>query len=226
MKFVSKMSSFAGFARAPPDFPGRCSGLAAYDPAGRICAERLGSNSRPRLNGCYGYRFGQIAMLLHSHHRCSDPSSACRTAADTRYRHLSNELARQQPARCQRRIAGGRARLRRSLFAAALPAAFRWNKALIALYTRLTAAGKAHNAALIACARKLLIYANNSVLPTIVVEGRKACEGCGFLAADPAEFGHADRGAANPRGGRRRIHRREWRRRRCQAAQPPPRSRG
>jgi transposase len=60
----------------------------------------------------------------------------------------------------QRRIAGGRARLRRSLFAAALPAAFRWNKALIALYTRLTAAGKAHNAALIACARKLLIYAN------------------------------------------------------------------
>jgi transposase len=63
----------------------------------------------------------------------------------------------------QRRIAGGRARLRRSLFAAALPAAFRWNKALIALYTRLTAAGKAHNAALVACARKLLIYANTVV---------------------------------------------------------------
>jgi len=63
----------------------------------------------------------------------------------------------------QRRIAGGRARLRRSLFAAALPAAFHWNKALIALYQRLTAAGKAHNAALIACARKLLIYANTVV---------------------------------------------------------------
>jgi transposase len=31
------------------------------------------------------------------------------------------------------------------------------------LYTRLTAAGKAHNAALIACARKLLIYANTVV---------------------------------------------------------------
>ena len=60
----------------------------------------------------------------------------------------------------QRHIAGGRSRLRRSLFAAALPAAFRWNKALIALYRRLTAEGKAHNAALIACARKLLIYAN------------------------------------------------------------------
>lgn len=62
-----------------------------------------------------------------------------------------------------RRIAGGRGRLRRSLFAAALPAAFRWNKALIALYTRLIARGKAHKAALVACARKLLIYANTVV---------------------------------------------------------------
>ena len=63
----------------------------------------------------------------------------------------------------QRHIAGGRARLRRSLFAAALPAAFRWNKALIALYARLTGRGKPHKAALIACARKLLIYANTVV---------------------------------------------------------------
>jgi transposase len=65
--------------------------------------------------------------------------------------------------RGQRHIAGGRGRLRRSLFAAALPAAFRWNKALIALYARLMARGKVHNAALIACARKLLIYANTVV---------------------------------------------------------------
>lgn len=63
----------------------------------------------------------------------------------------------------QRHIAGGRSRLRRSLYAAALPAAFRWNKALVALYARLTARGKAHNSALIACARKLLIYANTVV---------------------------------------------------------------
>jgi transposase len=63
----------------------------------------------------------------------------------------------------QRHIAGGRGRLRRSMFAAALPAAFRWNKALIDLYARLIAKGKAHNAALIACARKLLIYANTVV---------------------------------------------------------------
>jgi len=65
--------------------------------------------------------------------------------------------------RGQRHIAGGRKRLRRSLFAAALPAAFRWNKALISLYARLKAKGKAHNAALVACARKLLVYANTVV---------------------------------------------------------------
>ena len=63
----------------------------------------------------------------------------------------------------QRHIAGGRGRLRRSLYAAALPAAFRWNRALIELYKRLTARGKAHNEALVACARKLLIYANTVV---------------------------------------------------------------
>jgi transposase len=71
----------------------------------------------------------------------------------------------------QRHIAGGRGRLRRSLFAAALPAAFRWNKALIDLYARLIAKGKAHNAALIACARKLLIYAN-----TVVQRGTPSTE--------------------------------------------------
>ncbi len=63
----------------------------------------------------------------------------------------------------QRHIAGGRGRLRRSLYAAALPAAFRWNKALVELYARLLARGKAHNAILIACARKLLVYANTVV---------------------------------------------------------------
>jgi transposase len=63
----------------------------------------------------------------------------------------------------QRHIAGGRKRLRRSLVAASLPAAFRWNEALISLYARLRAKGKAHTAALIACARKLLIYANTVV---------------------------------------------------------------
>jgi transposase len=65
--------------------------------------------------------------------------------------------------RGERHIAGGRARLRRSLFAAALPASFRWNKTLCALYMRLKARGKAHNSALVACARKLLIYANTVV---------------------------------------------------------------
>jgi transposase len=59
-----------------------------------------------------------------------------------------------------RHIAGGRERLRKSVYAAALAASFRWNAELIELYKRLTAAGKEHKVALIACARKLLIYAN------------------------------------------------------------------
>ena len=60
-------------------------------------------------------------------------------------------------------IAGGRSRLRRSLYAAALPAAFRWNAALKALYRRLTERGKPHTVALVACARKLLVFANTVV---------------------------------------------------------------
>lgn len=60
----------------------------------------------------------------------------------------------------QRHIAGGRAPLRHSLYAAALPAAFHWNPALKALYARLVARGRTHKSALVACARKLLIYAN------------------------------------------------------------------
>ena len=63
----------------------------------------------------------------------------------------------------ERHIAGGRDRLRRSLYAAALPASFRWNAALIALYRRLIARGKPHKLALVACARKLIIFANTVV---------------------------------------------------------------
>lgn len=63
----------------------------------------------------------------------------------------------------QRHIAGGRSRLRKSLYAAALPAAFRWNPALISLYKRLIARGKSHKLALVACARKLIIFANTVV---------------------------------------------------------------
>jgi len=63
----------------------------------------------------------------------------------------------------QRQIDGGRERLRTSLYAAALPAAFRWNAQLVAMYKRLIAAGKPHKLALVACARKLLIFANTVV---------------------------------------------------------------
>ena len=62
-----------------------------------------------------------------------------------------------------RHIAGGRKRLRRALYTAALPASFRWNPQLIALYQRLKAAGKEHKRCLIACARKLLIFVNTVV---------------------------------------------------------------
>ena len=60
----------------------------------------------------------------------------------------------------ERHIAGGRSRVRRALFNAALPASQRWDMALVALYGRLTNSGKAHKKALIACVRKLIIFAN------------------------------------------------------------------
>ena len=59
-----------------------------------------------------------------------------------------------------RRTGGGRARARTSLFAAALAAARQWNPALIALYDRLIKAGKPHALAIVACVRKMIIYAN------------------------------------------------------------------
>jgi transposase len=62
-----------------------------------------------------------------------------------------------------RHIDGGRERLRKALYAAALAAAFHWNPQLNAIYRRLIAAGKPHKVALVACARKLLIYANTVV---------------------------------------------------------------
>lgn len=62
-----------------------------------------------------------------------------------------------------RHIDGGRARLRRALYLAAQPASMRWNPQLMDLYQRLTAAGKEHKRALVACARKLLIFINTVV---------------------------------------------------------------
>jgi transposase len=69
--------------------------------------------------------------------------------------------------RGSRHIKGGRQRLRQALYAAALPAAFYWNPQLKVFYRRLIAANKSHRQALVACARKLLIYVN-----TVVQRGR------------------------------------------------------
>jgi transposase len=70
-----------------------------------------------------------------------------------------------------RHIAGGRKRLRRALYTAAFAASFRWNRQLIELYQRLIAAGKEHKRALVACARKMLIFAN-----TVVARGTPWCD--------------------------------------------------
>jgi transposase len=69
-----------------------------------------------------------------------------------------------------RHIEGGRKRLRRALYTASLAASFRWNPQLIQLYQRLTAAGKEHKRALVACARKMLVFAN-----TVVARGTPWC---------------------------------------------------
>ncbi len=63
----------------------------------------------------------------------------------------------------ERHIKGGRGRLRKSLYCAALPASMRWNHQLVSMYRRLIAAGKLHKVALVACARKLLIFVNTVV---------------------------------------------------------------
>ena len=60
----------------------------------------------------------------------------------------------------ERHIAGGRQRLRRSVFLAAFSGSQRWNPILAALYKRLKANGKHHTVATIACARKLVEIAN------------------------------------------------------------------
>src|SRR5215210_130526 len=70
-----------------------------------------------------------------------------------------------------RHIEGGRKRLRRALYTASLAASFRWNRQLIQLYQRLTGAGKEHKRALVACARKMLIFAN-----TVVARGTPWCD--------------------------------------------------
>lgn len=57
-------------------------------------------------------------------------------------------------------VEGGRSRVGRALYAAAQAASGRWNKALVDLRQRIKAQGKHHNVAIVACARKLVTYAN------------------------------------------------------------------
>jgi len=62
--------------------------------------------------------------------------------------------------RGDRHIKGGRKRARAGLYAAAWPASSQHNPLLMAMYQRLRAAGKEHKVALVACVRKLIIFAN------------------------------------------------------------------
>ena len=66
----------------------------------------------------------------------------------------------------RRSIYGGRARLRRALYMAAISAS-RWNPWVVDLYRRLRQRGKCAKVALIACARKLLVRLNAIVAAAI-----------------------------------------------------------
>ena len=59
----------------------------------------------------------------------------------------------------QRRIWGGRSQVREALYMAALTAK-RWNPVIRTLYERLTARGKPHKVAMVACMRKMLVILN------------------------------------------------------------------
>ena len=61
------------------------------------------------------------------------------------------------------RIGGGRERVRRALYMPSVAGAHFWNPELKALYQRLIGRGKPAKLALVACARKLLIFANTVV---------------------------------------------------------------
>ena len=63
----------------------------------------------------------------------------------------------------RRHIKGGRMRLRGNIYAATFAAIFHWNPQLKTFYERLRAKGKTHKMAQVACARKLLIFANTVV---------------------------------------------------------------
>jgi transposase len=60
----------------------------------------------------------------------------------------------------ERHIYGGRERFRHTAFMAAFAGAMQWNEDLQVFYRRLLAHGKSHTAAIVACARKLVILAN------------------------------------------------------------------
>jgi transposase len=60
----------------------------------------------------------------------------------------------------ERHIHGGRKRVRKAIFMAALASAMKWNPQLVDFYAKRKAKGMSHKPAIVACARKLLTMAN------------------------------------------------------------------
>ena len=162
----------------------------------------------------------------HSRHRRAHRARARAAPARTRPgQPRTGGLARRpRPVRAPERQAARRdpyrrrtQAARRSLYAAALPASFRWNPALCALYARLVARGHCHKSALVACARKLLVFAN-----TVVARGTPwrdraaagAAAGPGFRDVTLRSGSHA------PPADRRPSHDR------CRTPSPLPRGTG
>jgi transposase len=75
---------------------------------------------------------------------------------------LAPHLCHTGQFRGERHIYGGRERFRHTAFMAAFAAAMQWNKDLQVFYRRLVANGKTHTAAVVACARKLVILARGT----------------------------------------------------------------
>jgi transposase len=104
-----------------------------------------------------GHRTAVTLLILLPELGLADREQIASLAGLAPYDHDSGSV------RGVRRIQGGRGRVRRALVAAALPASFQWNVACKAMYQRLRERGKTHKQALVACARKLLVFANTVV---------------------------------------------------------------
>ena len=122
----------------------RCGKMTIWPPVSTSCRACRASASGPHyasLSGCPS----------------SGKSAERKSPLWLGWRHSCGKAANTMDRGAYRRRPGV---VRRALYIAALPGAFRWSQELKAFYAKLIARGKSHKAALVACARKLLIFAN------------------------------------------------------------------